>query len=161
VLFYLTASYPVNVVISVRSERREPNHARGFVIVDKCSAPDRRLDFGNTKNIRLFLSDFFSILKREMRRELLTSEVTGLPNRRAFDEVPPSVAISDVDGLKAVNDIYGYEAGDALLKAKSQGLFSVCCVFSRFHRLGFRNGPRHSSCPLSYSGSSRESGTRW
>jgi hypothetical protein len=42
----------------------------------------------------------------EMRRELLTSDVTGLPNRRAFDEagVAPAVAMSDVDGLKALNN---------------------------------------------------------
>ena len=46
----------------------------------------------------------------EMRRELLTSEVTGLPNRRAFDEAgsASAVAMSDVDGLKALNK-YGYE----------------------------------------------------
>ena len=34
----------------------------------------------------------------EMRRELLTSEVTGLPNRRAFDEagVASAVAMPDL-----------------------------------------------------------------
>ena len=54
----------------------------------------------------------------EMRRELLTSEVTGLPNRRAFDEAGPAlaVAMSDVDGLKALNK-YGYDVG----KRRSQG----------------------------------------
>jgi GGDEF domain-containing protein len=60
----------------------------------------------------------------EMQRELLTSEVTGLPNRRAFDEAgaASAVAMSDVDGLKALNDKYGYDAGDALLKAKAVAL---------------------------------------
>ena len=59
----------------------------------------------------------------EMRRELLTSEVTGLPNRRAFDEAGAAlaVAMSDVDGLKALNK-YGYEAGDAVLRAKADAL---------------------------------------
>jgi GGDEF domain-containing protein len=59
----------------------------------------------------------------EMRRELLTSEVTGLPNRRAFGEagLALAVAISDVDGLKALNK-YGYEAGNAVLKAKADAL---------------------------------------
>jgi GGDEF domain-containing protein len=59
----------------------------------------------------------------EMRRELLTSEVTGLPNRRAFDEAgaAPAVAMCDVDGLKALNK-YGYEAGNAVLKAKADAL---------------------------------------
>jgi len=62
----------------------------------------------------------------EMRRELLTSEVTGLPNRRAFDEVGVSsaVAMSDVDGLKALNK-YGYETGNAVLKAKADSLLEA------------------------------------
>jgi GGDEF domain-containing protein len=59
----------------------------------------------------------------EMRRELLISEVTGLPNRRAFGEAKAAlaVAISDVDGLKALNK-HGYEAGNAVLKAKADVL---------------------------------------
>jgi GGDEF domain-containing protein len=59
----------------------------------------------------------------EMQQELLTSEMTGLPNRRAFDEAGPAhaVAVSDVDGLKALNE-YGYETGNAVLKAKADSL---------------------------------------
>ena len=59
----------------------------------------------------------------EMRRALLTSEVTGLPNRRAFDEAgkAPAVAMSDVDGLNALNR-FGYDIGDALLQAKADAL---------------------------------------
>jgi GGDEF domain-containing protein len=59
----------------------------------------------------------------EMRRALLTSEVTRLPNRRAFDEAgqPVAVGMSDVDGLKALNK-FGYEAGNALLRAKADAL---------------------------------------
>jgi GGDEF domain-containing protein len=60
---------------------------------------------------------------KEMRQELLTSEVTGLPNRRAFDEAgaASAVAMSDVDGLKALND-FAYDAGNALLRAKADAL---------------------------------------
>src|SRR5262245_53982691 len=63
----------------------------------------------------------------EMRRELLTSAVTQLPNRRAFDEAgfSAAVAISDVDGLKAVNDTYGYKAGNTLLKAAAAALLEA------------------------------------
>jgi GGDEF domain-containing protein len=59
----------------------------------------------------------------EMRQELLTSELTGLPNRRAFDEakVSSAVAMSDVDGLKALNK-HGYQAGNAVLKAMADVL---------------------------------------
>jgi GGDEF domain-containing protein len=59
----------------------------------------------------------------EMRRALLTSEVTGLPNRRAFDEAGRSVAVAmcDVDGLKALN-AFAYEAGNALLRTMADAL---------------------------------------
>jgi len=59
----------------------------------------------------------------EMRRELLTCELTGLPNRRAFGEAGTALAVtmSDVDGLKALNK-YGYEVGNAVLKAKADAL---------------------------------------
>jgi GGDEF domain-containing protein len=59
----------------------------------------------------------------EMRRALLTSEVTGLPNRRAFDEAPQAVAVamSDVDGLNALNK-FGYDTGNAFLRAKADAL---------------------------------------
>jgi GGDEF domain-containing protein len=55
-------------------------------------------------------------------RELLTSQVTGLSNGRAFEEavIAPAFGMSDVDGLKASNDQYGYEAGNALLRAKAE-----------------------------------------
>jgi len=62
----------------------------------------------------------------EMQQELLTSEVTGLPNRRAFDEAgaSPTVAMCDIDGLKALNK-YGYEVGNAVLKAMADALREV------------------------------------
>jgi GGDEF domain-containing protein len=62
----------------------------------------------------------------EMRRELLTSQVTGLPNRRAFDEArpAPAVAMCDMDGLKALNR-YGYEVGNAVLLANAGALRQV------------------------------------
>jgi GGDEF domain-containing protein len=61
--------------------------------------------------------------REEMQRELLTSEVTGLPNRRAFDEagVAQVIAMCDVDGLKALNE-HGYEIGNAVLRAMADAL---------------------------------------
>src|SRR5215471_281139 len=62
----------------------------------------------------------------EMRRELLTSQVTGLPNRRAFDEAgpAPATAMADMDGLKALNK-FGYEVGNAVLLAMAHALRRV------------------------------------
>jgi GGDEF domain-containing protein len=81
---------------------------------------ERRIDHVTRKRVS-------EMSPEEMRRELLTSQKTGLPNRRAFDEAKPSafVAMSDVNGLKAVNDKYGYDAGDTLIRTFAKVLTSV------------------------------------
>ena len=56
----------------------------------------------------------------EMRRALLTDDLTGLGNRRAYEEAGGAEgpqAKLDVEGLKWVNDNLGQEAGDTLLRA--------------------------------------------
>jgi two-component system, cell cycle response regulator len=68
--------------------------------------------------------------KNRLLEELaLTDSLTGLPNRRAIEEWATRqlsgaarhgfsfwVAVADVDHFKAVNDCYGHEAGDIVLK---------------------------------------------
>jgi GGDEF domain-containing protein len=63
----------------------------------------------------------------EMRHALLVAEKTGLPNRRSFDEGEASawVAMSDANGLKNLNDQFGYDAGDALIRRFAEVLVSV------------------------------------
>lgn len=79
--------------------------------------PERRADLATRKTVA-------AMSPEERAQALLTSDKTGLPNRRAFDESQPAkaVAMSDADGLKAINDKFGYGAGDALLKAKADAL---------------------------------------
>ena len=68
-------------------------------------------------------------IEEEWRRAR-TDQLTGLYNRRHFDEQlarivsdslahgsPASLIVADVDHFKRVNDTYGHEAGDAVLKA--------------------------------------------
>jgi PleD family two-component response regulator len=64
--------------------------------------------------------------KTKGRGELVCHR-TGLPNRRAFDEgrVRPFVAMSDVDDLKAMNDQFGYSAGDILIRRLADLLTNV------------------------------------
>jgi diguanylate cyclase (GGDEF)-like protein len=63
----------------------------------------------------------------------LTDPLTGLPNRRALDEwvrrelsgadrhgYPVWIALADLDFFKSVNDTYGHEAGDEVLKVSAQ-----------------------------------------
>jgi GGDEF domain-containing protein len=63
----------------------------------------------------------------DRHRAIFISDKTELPNRRAFDIAEghgqvKAYAMSDADGLKALNDKFGYGAGDALLKAKADAL---------------------------------------
>ena len=64
-----------------------------------------------------------------------TDGLTGLVNRRAFDEAletevsrstrsgaPLSLLMIDVDRFKSYNDLYGHQAGDEVLKAVGQCL---------------------------------------
>ena len=69
----------------------------------------------------------------DVERRARTDQLTGLWNRRHFDEEikrvrmqaqrkpePCSLVIADVDFFKKVNDTYGHDAGDAVLKAVAQ-----------------------------------------
>ncbi len=71
-------------------------------------------------------------MERELRRLATTDPLTGANNRRRFTEIserellrckryghPLCVMILDADKFKAVNDTYGHEAGDRVLKALS------------------------------------------
>ena len=101
----------------------ERKASKQFLVAEhmvKPLSPERRFDSERRRRVA-------EMSPEELQRELLTSDVTGLPNRRAFDEAAaaPAVGMSDVDGLKALNDQYGYEAGNALLKAKAAALRHV------------------------------------
>src|SRR5205807_1690176 len=81
---------------------------------------ERRVDFSTRKRVAEMSPD-------EMRRALLVSDKTGLPNKRAFDEreASPFVAMSDIDGLKMMNDTYGYATGDMLIRTFAEVLLTV------------------------------------
>lgn len=74
-------------------------------------------------------------LVEQMRRMAALDGLTGLANRRAFDEAlraevnrsgrtgePLSLVLLDVDHFKAVNDTYGHQAGDDVLRRVGQAL---------------------------------------
>jgi GGDEF domain-containing protein len=81
---------------------------------------ERRVDHATRKRVS-------EMSVEEMRQALLVSEKTGLPNKRAFDESSPSpfVAMGDVDGLKRMNDQFGYAAGDVLIQRLADTLVEV------------------------------------
>jgi diguanylate cyclase (GGDEF)-like protein len=83
-----------------------------------------------------------------LERVARTDDLTGLPNRRAWDEhlsrelarakrdgTPLSVAIFDLDHFKDYNDRFGHQAGDRVLKeaaASWQGLVRKTDVLARY-----------------------------
>jgi len=81
---------------------------------------DRRVDHLTRKRVA-------EMSPEEMRVALLVSEKTGGPNPRAFDEGRQSqfVAMSDVNGLKAMNEQFSYSAGDILIRRFAEVLTSV------------------------------------
>lgn len=69
------------------------------------------------------------------RGDALSDPLTGLPNRRAFEETyaeriaagqTPCVAVCDVDHFKHVNDRFGHTVGDRVLCAISAALSEAC-----------------------------------
>jgi diguanylate cyclase (GGDEF)-like protein len=68
-----------------------------------------------------------------LRRLALTDELTGLPNRRAWEEAvrrelaravrdhhPVCIAVLDLDGFKRFNDEHGHQAGDRVLAGSAR-----------------------------------------
>ncbi len=80
-----------------------------------------------------------------LQKQAATDELTGLPNRRSFTDTTEnmlrssdhiSIFILDVDHFKTINDTYGHDAGDEVLRV----LAEVGKIYSRqmdiFARLG-------------------------
>ena len=131
----------------VRSELCVPLFAEGHVIgvmnlesdgPDAFSDADERLMISAADHIANAIH--VVQLHERLRRLSSTDALTGLQNHRAFferlveitdqsiqDGSEVSVAIMDVDNLKAINDSYGHLAGDAALR-------SVADVLVRFRR---------------------------
>jgi diguanylate cyclase (GGDEF)-like protein len=84
-----------------------------------------------------------------LANEAQTDALTSLPNRRAFDErlrvesersirggQPLSVAICDLDGFKAVNDLLGHQEGDEVLKRAGAAIGGAVRTADAVARLG-------------------------
>ena len=77
---------------------------------------------------RLRMADRVTAMQRELCRLASTDFLTGLPNRRAFFDNaakpveqaqlghPLSVMMLDLDHFKQINDTYGHDIGDEILK---------------------------------------------
>jgi diguanylate cyclase (GGDEF)-like protein len=78
---------------------------------------NRRANYPNRKSVSEMTPD-------ERATALLTDHLTGQKNKRAYEEAErkPYQASLDVDGLKYVNDTFGHDAGNELLKTVGETL---------------------------------------
>ena len=82
-------------------------------------AVERRRDVALRKRVEEMTPDERAAAIEELRRERHTDPLTGLKNKVAYDEGErqPFQAFADADGLKQINDRFGHDAGNELLKA--------------------------------------------
>jgi diguanylate cyclase (GGDEF)-like protein/PAS domain S-box-containing protein len=100
----------------------------------RATAVEVMVDFGRQLGHVLERRRTEAALRESMARlaeVAATDPLTGLRNRREFDRLLATIprqrfaiCAVDVDGLKYVNDEFGHEAGDAMLRAVSQTLSS-------------------------------------
>lgn len=102
------------------------------------SAAPVRDDNGTTVGAVLVFRDVTDKKEQRGRIEYLSyhDPLTGLYNRRFFEEemlrldkprnLPMSIIMGDVNGLKLTNDIFGHAYGDALLQRVSDVFKSTC-----------------------------------
>ena len=109
---------------------------------------------GGTDGVQRLLGTYVDVTERhrlvdDLARQSLSDTLTGLPNRRALDaEMDKALARShrqerllavgflDLDAFKPVNDTYGHDAGDDLLKEMARRLQGAVRRTDTVARLG-------------------------
>ena len=97
-----------------------------FVALNRIDVPGELYIYGSATGIILT----FAVLEHSFDMAY-RDELTGLPGRRAFKELLRqlrrryTIAMCDVDNFKIVNDTYGHDAGDQILKTVASILVSV------------------------------------
>ena len=99
----------------------------------------------------LFISTVIDVTERKRAEETLMhlsyhDHLTGLYNRRFFEtelkrldaerNLPLTIVIGDVNGLKLINDSFGHDVGDSLLRKTAQIIKSSCREDDIIARIG-------------------------
>lgn len=128
-----TASIPVIFITSLNEEEDEEKGLK-LGAVDYITKPFRAAIVLARIENHIKLKSYQDLLKRQSNLDGLT----GLPNRRAFDELlgqewrrgarlqsPLSLILLDIDHFKQYNDFYGHLAGDECLRQVGKQLATV------------------------------------
>jgi diguanylate cyclase (GGDEF)-like protein len=94
---------------------------------DKLESTDKKLE--NTNRQLVNQSEELKKINRQLEQMAITDPLTGLYNRRHFDTIlrseiesvlryddSCSIVLADIDRFKSVNDQYGHDVGDLVLK---------------------------------------------
>jgi diguanylate cyclase (GGDEF)-like protein len=111
--------------------------------------PGDRLAIGACVAKYLPANDPEARLAAELHRRATADPLTGLPNRRAFDEALArevaragragaalALVLVDVDHFKRVNDVHGHPAGDLVLRAVAERIAAAARAGDLVGRLG-------------------------
>ena len=113
-----------------------------------CSAAPIKNEQNEIQGLAFVLRDVTEEKKKQEEIEFLSyhDQLTGLYNRRFFEEelkrldtqrnLPLSVVMADVNGLKLTNDAFGYKMGDKLLKKAAEVIKNECRSDEIVARLG-------------------------
>jgi diguanylate cyclase len=137
----------VTKISSELSEGSTPDAARVLAAANRLLEANKQLksDLESARTeIRLQERQLHSYMT-----ESRTDELTGLANRRAFEEeigrrlaqwhrqqVPLSLVLLDVDRFKWFNDYYGHQVGDAILQRVAESLRSATRAMDLVTRYG-------------------------
>ena len=97
----------------------------------------------------LLSKETLQIQNSKLEYDVYHDSLTGMKNRLYFwdelsklnleaeeNHVPVTVMLFDLDRFKEVNDTYGHDAGDLLLRQVSRRLTAMSNISDRFYRLG-------------------------
>ncbi|WP_246272893.1 GGDEF domain-containing protein [Oricola thermophila] len=95
------------------------------------------------------LTESLTMKSATFQQAALTDPMTGLQNRRYFDDAlaqymeefsrierPLGIMIVDIDHFKSINDTYGHDVGDEVIK----GLANTIREYTRYHDIAARIG---------------------
>lgn len=125
------------LVVGLANHTELVNLQGGRTPIADSAAPIRGED-GQTFGVVMVFRDVSNEKEHSKEIEFLSyhDSLTGLYNRRYIEEtmsrldaakqLPVSVIMADVNGLKITNDVFGHQAGDALLKSVADLLRQHC-----------------------------------
>lgn len=145
-------SYTYIIIVTSNSDKREILAGLSAGADDYLTKPFSPAELRARVGVGFRVIGFHRQLETKTRllEELaLTDELTGLPNRRAVENwakreisgavrhhFPVSVVMADLDRFKRLNDSFGHEAGDTVLRKFAQILKRHCRSCDMYGRFG-------------------------